>query len=147
MAIFLFSLTFGLTSSTLATHDPALSWMNKYKNEQGYGCCGVRDCIPVKAHVIEQGPGYVVVDVNGVEMRLPQSGKPYWGKTHFISDDVDYWCFEFDYEGTEPSDTGIGDGTFLWPEPRIRPAAFKPHRPIPEISLENTRCVFISFGG
>jgi hypothetical protein len=124
-------LTIGLTGGKVgATHNPDLSWMNQYKDEKGYGCCGIYDCVEVDAKVVSQGPGFVIVDVDGVVMKLPQAKGEYLGKTHFHSNDnTDYWCFSY---------TALNDGTG---------AASVGGQPSPAIKKENTRCVFISFGG
>ena len=145
-----FCLTIGLTRGTLyATHDPALRWMNPYKTDEGYGCCGINDCIQVQAHALQQGPGWVLVSVNGVEMRLPQGEGNYIGKTHFISDDVDYWCYEsdmFEPIGTPGNLFPEGGTKLIQPVFSILPASHGVHG-LPEINAENTRCAFISFGG
>lgn len=115
-----------------ATHKPSLSWMNPYDDERGRACCGIYDCVEVEARVIEQRAGLVIVDVNGVQMKLPQGNKnEYTGRTHFHSNDnTDYWCYN--WKRNEMGDSGLKSvGGIL----------------APALTPENTRCVFISFGG
>jgi len=106
--------------------------MNPYDDELGRSCCGVYDCVEVEAHVVEQGAGFVIVNVNGVQMKLPQGDKDeYTGRTHFHSNDnTDYWCYNWVRNGMGKSGLRSISG--------IKAPALIP---------ENTRCVFISFGG
>jgi hypothetical protein len=129
--LFTFSLTFTLTFGTVyATHNPELEWMNPYKDENGYSCCGIYDCVEVQAKVLEQGIGYVIVIVDGVRMKLPQGKGKFIGKTHFHSNDnTDYWCFGEKYNRARSGKFSVGG------------------RAAPVITPKNTRCVFISFGG
>jgi hypothetical protein len=144
--VFFFSLlTFLSTGSIVsAEHYPDLSWMAGYKDDKGNSCCGVYDCAEVEAKVLYQTPNSVVVKIEGVELELPQVRKPMWGKTHFHThDQYAYWCF---LAIDNHCDGLMGDANCLRPTSPVGIYSVNGTSSAPEITEENTICLFIPFG-
>ncbi len=87
----------------------------------------------VKARVLAQYEGKIAVEVNGKELVLNQGRGDFVGAVHFHGNDThDYWCWVggSDERGNPEGERSVKGGLLA-----------------PLINGNNTRCLFISFGG
>jgi hypothetical protein len=63
-------------------------WIDHYRSASGGACCGVRDCIPVTARLIEERQTVWLVEVNGQRVELPK------GSIHVSEEPRAYWCHQ-----------------------------------------------------
>jgi hypothetical protein len=63
-------------------------WIDRYRNANGFSCCGLHDCVKVHARLVEDRGTIWLAEVNGTRLELPK------GSVFLSQEPIDYWCHQ-----------------------------------------------------